>query len=81
MVKNRILIFDALNVSKINDKITETFGMSNFGKENPINLDKRDSYFLKNFTNNYNFFFISYFINLFNSNFKPIPSRKIYFRI
>ena len=49
-------IFDELNVSKINDKINETFGISNFGNENPINLDERDSYFLKNFTNNYNFF-------------------------
>ena len=49
-------IFNELNVSKINDKINEKFNISNLGNENPINLDERDSYFLKNFTENYNFF-------------------------
>ena len=49
-------IFNELNVSKINDKINEKFSISNFGIENPINLDERDNYFLKNFTNNYNYF-------------------------
>ena len=50
-------IFNELNVSKINDKINETFNISDFGCENPINLDERDNYFLKNFKYNYNFFF------------------------
>ena len=50
-------IFNELNVSKIHDKINDTFGISNFGIENPINLDERDNYFLKNFTNNYDYFF------------------------
>ena len=50
-------IFNELNVSKINDKINETFNISDFGSENPINLDERDNYFLKNFEDNYRFFF------------------------
>ena len=50
-------IFNELNVSKINDKINETFNISDFGSENPINLDERDNYFLKNFEVNYRFFF------------------------
>ena len=49
-------IFNELNVSKINDKINKIFDISNFGNENPINLDERDNYFLKNFINNYKFF-------------------------
>jgi|TARA_B110001452_G_scaffold92232_1_gene76044 hypothetical protein len=49
-------IFDELNVSKINDKINETFNISNLGSENPIILDERDNYFLKNFSNNYKYF-------------------------
>ena len=50
-------VFNELNVSKINDKINETFNISDFGSENPINLDERDNYFLKNFEVNYRFFF------------------------
>ncbi len=49
-------IFEELNVSKINDKINETFNIPDFGSENPINLDERDSFLLKKFKDNYKFF-------------------------
>ena len=49
-------IFEELNVSKIYDNINEKFNISNFGKENPISLDERDTYFLKNFKKKYSYF-------------------------
>ena len=42
-------IFNELNVSKINDKINETFNISDFGSESPINLDEETVIFLKIF--------------------------------
>mgnify|MGYP007000431489 len=41
---------------KINDKINKTFNIPDFGSENPINLDERDSFLLKKFKDNYKFF-------------------------
>lgn len=49
-------IFKELNVSRVNDFINTYFNISDFGSEMPINLDNRDSYFLKKFNKNYEYF-------------------------
>jgi len=49
-------IFKELNVSNINDNININFNIVNYGEESSIILDNRDDYFLKKFTQNYEFF-------------------------